>query len=86
MKTPLHATALLGLMLSLPAMAQQAPRIWIPPEENLQPVVLDEVAVRITMRGFLAHTRIEMNFTNPNARVLEGEFVFPLGAGQSISR
>ncbi|MFA5590592.1 MAG: VIT domain-containing protein [Lysobacteraceae bacterium] len=85
MKTPLHALALLGLMLSLPAMAQQPPRIWIPLEENLQPVVLDEVAVRITMRGFLAHTRIEMNFTNPNARVLEGEFVFPLGAGQSIS-
>lgn len=85
MKKPLHAATLFGLMLAAPALAQQPPRIWIPPEADLQPVVLEEVAVKISVRGFLAHTRIEMSFANPNARVLEGEFVFPLGAGQTIS-
>ena len=85
MRKPLHAATLFGLMLAAPALAQQPPRIWIPPEADLQPVVLEEVAVKISVRGFLAHTRIEMSFANPNARVLEGEFVFPLGAGQTIS-
>ncbi len=74
-----------GFTLAATAQAQQPPRIWLPPEADLKPIVLDTVAIAVTMRGFMAHTRIEMSFENPNARVLEGEFVFPLGPGQTVS-
>lgn len=61
------------------------PRIWIPPAADLEPVRLQSVSIRIDSQGPLARTRIELSFHNPNARVLEGEFVFPLGAGQTVS-
>lgn len=62
------------------------PEVWIPPQpQATKPVVLDEVKIDIRMHGFLARTRIEMSFDNPNTRVLEGEFVFPLGAGQTVT-
>lgn len=75
----------IGMTLATLAQAQQVPQIWIPPSPELKPIVLDEVRIAVTMRGFLAHTRIEMAFDNPNPRVLEGEFVFPLGPGQTVS-
>lgn len=61
------------------------PRIWVPPAADLEPVRLQSVSIRIDSQGPLARTRIELSFHNPNARVLEGEFVFPLGAGQTVS-
>lgn len=76
---------LFALFASAAALAQRPPQVWIPPETDLRPIVLDEVKIDVTMRGFLAHTRIEMTFANPNARVLEGEFVFPLGPGQTVT-
>ncbi len=74
------ATAVIGT-----AAAQQPPQIWIPPEPGNQPITLDEVAIEVRMHGFIARTRIDMRFHNPNARVMEGEFVFPLGPGQTVS-
>lgn len=74
-----------GFTVAATVQAQQPPRIWLPPDAGLKPMVLDTVAIAVTMRGFMAHTRIEMTFENPNARVLEGEFVFPLGPGQTVS-
>jgi len=65
--------------------AQQPPTIWIPPAPAQQPIVLEDVSITVDMRGFLATTRIELVFSNPNPRVLEGEFVFPLAAGQTLS-
>ena len=78
---------LFTLVLSPLALAQVRlpPQVWIPPSPGLKPIVLDTVAVEVKMQGFIAHTRIEMTFENPNARVLEGEFVFPLGPGQTVS-
>jgi hypothetical protein len=67
------------------AAAQQPPQVWIPPEPGNQPITLDEVSIEVRMHGFLARTRIQMRFHNPNARVMEGEFVFPLGAGQTVT-
>ena len=67
------------------AAAQQPPQVWIPPEPGNQPIALDEVAIEVRMHGFLARTRIQMRFHNPNARLMEGEFVFPLGAGQTVT-
>lgn len=83
--TPRKLLSALGLTVAGIASAQQPPTVWIPPEPSQQPIVLDEVDIRIQMQGFLATTRIEMTFANPNPRVLEGEFVFPLGAGQTLS-
>lgn len=81
-----HLIAIAGLALAATAAAQdQVPQIWIAPEPGQQAIVLDEVDIRVTMHGFLAHTRIELVFDNPNARVLEGELVFPLGAGQTVT-
>src|SRR5690606_1139429 len=76
--TPRKLLSALGLTVAGIASAQQPPTVWIPPEPSQQPIVLDEVDIRIQMQGFLATTRIEMTFANPNPRVLEGEFVFPL--------
>lgn len=67
------------------AAAQQPPQVWIPPAPGNEPITLDEVAIDVRMHGFIARTRIDLRFHNPNARVMEGEFVFPLGPGQTVS-
>jgi Ca-activated chloride channel homolog len=61
------------------------PTVWIAPDSGNEPIRLESVDIRIEAQGFLARTRIELSFHNPNARVLEGEFVFPLGTGQTVS-
>ncbi|HET7843804.1 MAG TPA: VIT domain-containing protein [Xanthomonadales bacterium] len=66
--------------------ATQAPVIWLDPAlGKLQPIALQDVAIDIGIHGFVASTRMELVFANPNARVLEGELVFPLASGQSIT-
>jgi hypothetical protein len=49
-----------------------------------QPIRLQSLALRSEIVGGHARTRAEMEFFNPNDRVLEGELVFPLLAGQEI--
>lgn len=74
--------------LSLPPpqlQPQRPPQIWLDPAQKLQPIELKDVAIDIAVRGFVASTRIDLTFYNPNARVLEGELVFPLSEGQSIT-
>jgi tetratricopeptide (TPR) repeat protein len=62
------------------------PVIWLPPaQEKLQPLSLASVDVDIRVHGHIATTSMELAFYNPNSRVLEGELVFPLGAGQTVS-
>ncbi len=77
-------------LASLPSAAQDGdivapPTVWIAPQAGLQPIRLESVAIDVRTAGFLARTRIELSFHNPNDRVLEGEFVFPLGPGQTVS-
>ncbi len=76
---------LLLLLCCLGLSVQAQTRIWVPPSPELKPIVLDTVAIEVKMQGFIAQTRIDMSFENPNARVLEGEFVFPLGSGQTVT-
>ncbi len=59
------------------------PVVWVRPE--LKPMTLSSAAIDIKVRGHLATTRLELAFQNPNGRVIEGELVFPLGEGQSVS-
>lgn len=88
-----RALLLFASLLPTPLLAQPTPEppiaggpaVWIAPAPGLQPIRLDAVSIRIQASGFLARTRIELEFHNPNGRVLEGEFVFPLGAGQTVS-
>lgn len=61
------------------------PTLWIPPDKDLVPIELRVADVRVQVRGHLASTTLELTFFNPNARVLEGELVFPLGEGQAVS-
>lgn len=61
------------------------PQVWIDPSSGLQPIVLGDVDIQIRTRGFIARTTLDLRFDNPNARVLEGEFVFPLAAGQTVA-
>lgn len=86
-----HRTSLLLLCaLSSWASAQNVsapappPTLWIAPGQGLQPIRLSALDIQIRMRGFVARTTLELSFNNPNGRVLEGEFVFPLAAGQTI--
>lgn len=46
---------------------------------------LESVDIRTDVLGRFAHTRIELVFRNPNARVLEGELQFPLAPGQMVT-
>ncbi len=83
-----HAALALAALSSVAAQerALRPPTIWIPrTAENLLPLQLSGADVRVQVRGHLAATTIELTFFNPNARVLEGELVFPLGEGQTIS-
>lgn len=64
---------------------QRPPQIWIDPAQSAEPVRLQDVAIDIRIQGFVASTQVELTFFNPNPRVLEGELVFPLAEGQSIT-
>lgn len=50
------------------------------------PVRITDVKMDVKVVGAMAVTTIDMIFFNPNQRILEGQFEFPLGEGQSISR
>lgn len=57
--------------------------IWVAP--GSQPVRLAEVDIRIRATGMVAETVLDLRFENPNARVMEGELVFPLLPGQTVA-
>ena len=61
------------------------PQVWIDPASGLQAIKLADVDIQIRTHGFIARTTLDLRFDNPNARVLEGEFVFPLAAGQTVA-
>lgn len=64
---------------------EQPPQVWIAPASGLQPIKLGNLDIQIRTQGFIARTTLELRFDNPNNRVLEGEFVFPLAAGQAVA-
>ena len=91
-------TAILTLIagLSAGALAQPRPQFVAPPPSGWrppalvvagadQPVRLQSLKVDVEVAGGVAETRVQMEFFNPNSRVLEGKLQFPLGAGQVVS-
>lgn len=82
----------LFLLLSLLSLqAQNAERVNLPPtlviRENNQliPIVLEKLDIDVSIRGLLAETTMTMTFYNTQTRVLEGELLFPLPEGATIS-
>ena len=49
-------------------------------------IYLKDWDIDIKIIGNIAVTTQKMIFYNPNNRILEGEFNFPLNAGQTVSR
>lgn len=81
----LSATASL-LPLLLTAQKSVVPEVKVVNERNANPMVLQDLSVDILVVGQTAVTTMEMTFYNPNSRVMEGEFQFPLADGQQVSR
>ena len=81
----LSSTALL-LPLVITAQKSVVPEVKVVNERNANPMVLQDLSVDILVIGQTAVTTMEMNFYNPNSRVMEGEFQFPLANGQQVSR
>ncbi len=93
--------SLLAALILVPAFAfaQQARTALPPIPPDLPPPVLiirepgkkdqqldvKELKLDIKVRGHLATTTYDLTFFNPNDRILEGELVFPLGEGQTVS-
>ncbi len=70
------------------AQAIRPPTIFLPPAQGqgkLKPMTVESVDVDIKIRGHLATTTMDITFANPNGRVIEGELIFPLGEGQTVS-
>ena len=82
----LYAFALtLQCICSSPVFAQEgAVQIWTPEVAGERPIRLSSMSIKAKTYGFLASTRIELEFENPNSRVMEGEFVFPLTPAQTV--
>ncbi|WP_295913429.1 VIT domain-containing protein [uncultured Xanthomonas sp.] len=79
-----------SLLAAVPAGAQSAPqRKLVAPllhtDAGERPVELRSATVRAHAAAGLAETTVELEFFNPNARVLEGQLTFPLRAGQQLS-
>ncbi len=62
------------------------PQVKVSQEDNAKPMQLQDLSIDILVVGQTAVTTMEMTFYNPNSRVMEGEFEFPLSDGQQVSR
>lgn len=93
MRTALRSLFALILMFMLLDMtASQArtlrpnlPRPLIPVPSGDKPIQLVAAVIKTEVTGTLASSHVELEFLNPNGRILEGELQFPLREGQTIS-
>lgn len=79
----LLASPLAALTPPPPPPPPTPPTVWV--ASGLQPIRLAEVDITIRATGMVAETVLDLRFENPNGRVLEGELVFPLLPGQTVS-
>ncbi|MDD2763959.1 MAG: VIT domain-containing protein [Opitutaceae bacterium] len=68
--------------ISLPLQAQRVELT----DKNTAPVAVESALVTTEVTGRIAVTTFDLTFYNPNSRVLEGTFLFPLLDGQSVVR
>ena len=83
-----HFLSSVALLLPFIALSQKTalPEVKVVNQRNANPMELRELSVDILVVGQTAVTTMEMTFYNPNTRVMEGEFQFPLADGQQVSR
>ncbi|WP_420574863.1 VIT domain-containing protein [Kordia sp.] len=81
MKQFLHVVFFI-VFVSTHVFAQNIPSVKIKDEKDLK---LTDVKVTVDIVGNLAITSYDMKFYNGLSRTLEGELVFPLGEGQTVS-
>jgi len=62
------------------------PGIRIKQEDRSQPARVHDLRIDVKVVGHLATTTWDLTVFNPQDRVLEGELVFPLGEGQTVTR
>ena len=48
-------------------------------------IILDTMKISAEIKGSISTTTYELTFYNPNNRILEGEFEFPLLSGQTVT-
>ena len=71
-----------------PKPSQLAPAILVkqsPKDTGSVPLAITKATIHIEVVGNIATTKMELTFYNATNRILEGEFVCPLGEGQSMS-
>ena len=86
MKTLITSIALLASVGGAMAQKTVLPEVKVRGQYNANPMQLQELSMYILVMGQTAVTTMEMTFYNPNDRVMEGEFEFPLSNGQEVSR
>ncbi|MFZ1614124.1 MAG: VIT domain-containing protein, partial [Holophaga sp.] len=78
------------LLLALLPVCGQTPRpmpgIHIKEADRSQPARLHDLRIGVKVIGHVATTTWDLTVFNPQDRVLEGELVFPLGDGQTVTR
>ena len=86
MKNLITSIALLASVGGAMAQKTVLPEVKVRGQYNANPMQLQELSMDILVMGQTAVTTMEMTFYNPNDRVMEGEFEFPLSNGQEVSR
>ena len=59
--------------------------VKISDDKPSEPLTLEKVAIEAVVNGFLAETTMTMTFRSGYDRVLEGELVFPLPEGATVT-
>lgn len=81
------ALNLVGLLAGLAVLAPSLPAQTIRvADRQAAPVTVESATVSTEITGRMAVTTFDLVFRNPNGRVLEGKFEFPLLEGQSVVR
>ena len=70
----------------LTPMPNAIPRVHIVNDSTATALKISVLDIKTVVAGNIATTRFDMRFYNPNNRILEGEFEFPLSDGQHITR
>lgn len=77
------------LLAMVPIFAQERlpmPQIQIQQGDRSEPARLHDLHIGVKVVGHVATTTWDMTVYNPQDRVMEGQLVFPLGEGQTITR
>jgi tetratricopeptide (TPR) repeat protein len=63
----------------------RAPQLLAGEGDVRNPLTVSQAAVRVLIDGYLAQTTMTLTFRNDASRVLEGELIFPLPEGATVS-